>query len=188
MARALLEKVEKEVKKTRGISHSEKFEVRALDGHHRDYILLLFVGLARKSTLVCFFFVFSFLSDFRILSHLPFAYKWQNRFQDSELVVAHFPSNKGGTLDIRIPCNSSELHLAPCMHGACFVCGLGSSRTFKQNVFFLIFLILLAKLTNQNRGIYRHCILYPLRLEPPFPNDVQTLWPKASLEPNQISN
>ena len=35
---------------------------------------------------------------------------------------------------------------------------------------------------------YRHCILYPLWLELPFPNDVQTLWPKASLEPNQISN
>ena len=56
--RASLEKVEKEVKKTRGISHPEKFEARALDGHHRDYILLLFVGLARKSTLVCFLFSF----------------------------------------------------------------------------------------------------------------------------------
>ena len=45
-ARASLEKVEKEVKKTRGVSHLEKFEARAPDGHHKDYILLLFVGLA----------------------------------------------------------------------------------------------------------------------------------------------
>ena len=30
----------------------------------------------------------------------------------------------------------------------------------------------------------RHCILYPLQLRPPFPNDAQTLRPKASLEPN----
>ena len=33
-------------------------EARAPNGHHRDYILLLFVGLARKSTLVCFLFLF----------------------------------------------------------------------------------------------------------------------------------
>ena len=39
-------KVEKEVKKTRGTSYSEKFEARAPDGHHKDCILLLFVGLA----------------------------------------------------------------------------------------------------------------------------------------------
>ena len=45
-ARVTLEKVEKEVKKSRGISHPKKFEARALDGHHRDYILLLLVGLA----------------------------------------------------------------------------------------------------------------------------------------------
>ena len=51
-------KVEKEVKKTGGTSHSEKFEARAPDGHHRDYIFLLFVGLTRKSTLVCFIFFF----------------------------------------------------------------------------------------------------------------------------------
>ena len=56
--RASPEKVEKEVKKTRGISHPEKFEARALDEHHRDYILLLFVRLARKNTLVCFLFSF----------------------------------------------------------------------------------------------------------------------------------
>ena len=43
-ARAFLEKIEKEVKKTRGTSHPDKFETRASDGHHRDYILLLFVG------------------------------------------------------------------------------------------------------------------------------------------------
>ena len=36
----------------------EKFEARALDGHHRDYILSLFVGLDRKSTLVSFLLSF----------------------------------------------------------------------------------------------------------------------------------
>ena len=56
--RASPNKVEKEVKKTKGTSHPEKFEARAPDGHHRDYIFLLFVGLARKSTLVLFFFFF----------------------------------------------------------------------------------------------------------------------------------
>ena len=74
--RASLEKVEKEMKKTRGASHPEKFEARALDGHHKNYILLLFVGLARRAPL--FVFLFSFLSDSRIVSHLPFACKWQN--------------------------------------------------------------------------------------------------------------
>ena len=57
-ARTSLEKVEKEVKKTRGTSHLEKFKARALDRHHRDYIHMLFVGLAHKSTLVCFLFSF----------------------------------------------------------------------------------------------------------------------------------
>ena len=57
-ARALPNKVEKKVKKTRGTSHMEKFEAKALDGHHRDYILLLFVGLAHKSTLCLFSFLF----------------------------------------------------------------------------------------------------------------------------------
>ena len=57
-ARASPNKVEKEVKKTRGTSHSKKFEARATNGHQRDYILLLFVGLARKSTLVFFLFFF----------------------------------------------------------------------------------------------------------------------------------
>ena len=66
-ARATPEKVEKEVKKIRWKSHPEKFGARALDGHHRDYIILLFVGFARKSTFVrwvsskeypCLFFFF----------------------------------------------------------------------------------------------------------------------------------
>ena len=57
-AKALLEKVEKEVKKIRGTNHPEKFEARAPDGHHKDYILLLFVRLARKCTLVYFIFLF----------------------------------------------------------------------------------------------------------------------------------
>ena len=52
----------------------------------------------------------------------------------------------------------------------------------------LILLIPLAKLMNQKKGIYSHRILYPLWLEPTFPNDARTLWPKASLEPNQILN
>ena len=102
-ARASPEKVEKEVKKTRWISHPEKFEARAPDGHHIDYIRLLFVGLARKSNLVCFFVFFFFFSDFRISRHSAFAYKWQNRFWDSEPIIAHFPSNKARTSDIRIP-------------------------------------------------------------------------------------
>ena len=44
-------------------------------------------------------FVFLF-SDSRIVSHFPFACEWQNKFWDSEPVVAHFSSYKGGTLDI----------------------------------------------------------------------------------------
>ena len=127
------EKIEKEVKKTRGIIHPKMFEARAQDGHHRDYILLLYIGLAHKSTLVYFLFLFFFffLSDSRIVSHLPFSCKWQNRFWDSEPVVTHFLSNKGETSDIRIPRSFSELHPAPCMHDVCHACGLGSSRTSK---------------------------------------------------------
>ena len=133
--RASLEKVEKEVKKTREISHPKKFEARSLDGHHRDYILLLFVVLAHKSTLVCFLFSFFFFSDSRIVSHSQFACKWQHKFWDSEHVVAHFPSNKVRTSGIRIPCSSSKLHLAPCIRDVCHVHGLGPSRTSKQNIF-----------------------------------------------------
>ena len=66
--------------------------------------------------------------------------------------------------------------------------GLGQSRTSKQNVLSLILLILLAKLTNQKKGICRYHILYPLQLGPSFPNDAQTLRPNASLEPNHILN
>ena len=123
------------MKKTKGTSHPEKFEARAPDGHHRDYIFLLFVGLARKSTLVLFFF---FLSDSRIVSHSSFAYKWQNRFWDSEPIVARFPSNKGGTSDIRISRSSSELHPTPCMRDVCYVRGLGPSCMSKQ-LFCLLF-------------------------------------------------
>ena len=125
-------------------------------------------------------FVFLF-SDFRIVSHLPLACNWQNSFWDSELVVARFPSNKGGNLYIRIPCNSSELNPAPCMCDVCHVCGLGSNWSLKQNVLSLIILISLVKLTNQKRGICRHRILYPIRLKPLFPNDARALRPKASL-------
>ena len=45
-----------------------------------------------------------------IVSHSPFACKWQNRFWDIEPVIAHFPTNKGWNPDIRIPRNFSELH------------------------------------------------------------------------------
>ena len=57
-ARALPKKVEKEAKKAKEASHLGKFEARVPDGHHRDRSLLLFVGLAHKSTLVCFLFSF----------------------------------------------------------------------------------------------------------------------------------
>ena len=33
---------------------------------------------------------------------------------------------------------------------------------------------------------YRQCILYPLRLGPPFPNDAEILRPKIGLGPNQM--
>ena len=40
---------------------------------------------------VCFFY----FSDSRIVSHSPFACNWQNRFWDSEPIVAHFPTKVG---------------------------------------------------------------------------------------------
>ena len=88
------------MKKTRGTTHPENFEARAPDGYHRDYILLLCDGLARKSSLFFFFFPSSSFSDSRIVSRLSFACKWQNRLWDSELVITHSPNNKGGTSDI----------------------------------------------------------------------------------------
>ena len=39
---------------------------------------------------------------------------------------------------------------------------------------------------NLHSHCYRHRILYPLQLEPPFPNDVGILKPKVGLGPNQI--
>ena len=97
-------------------------------------------------------------------------------------------SNKGGNSDIQIPHNSSELHLASCMRDLCRVRGLGPSHMLKQNVLSLILLIPLVKLTNQKRGICRHRILYPLRLEPSFLNDTKILRPKVGLGPNQMLN
>ena len=136
----------------------------------------MFVRLAHKNNLCLFsFFV---LSDSRILSHLSFAFKWQNKFLDSEPIIARFPSNKGGNSDIRIPHSSLELHPAPCMRNVCCVRGLGSSRTSKQNILSLILFISLTKLTNQKKGICRNRILYPLRFKPPFPNDARTLRPR----------
>ena len=87
--------------------------------------------------------------------------------------------------------NTTQLYRVtprPIYEWECRVGGLGLSRTSKQNVLSLILLIPFAKLMNQKRSIYRHCILYPLRLRPPFPNDTRILNPKASLKPNQILN
>ena len=69
------------------------------------------------------------------MSHSPFAYNWQNKFWDSKPIVACFPSNKGGNLDIRIPRNFSELYPTSCMRDVCRVRGLGSSCMLKQNIF-----------------------------------------------------
>ena len=148
----------------------------------------------------CLFF---FLSDSRIVSHSPFAYNWKNKFWDSKPIVACFPSNKGGNLDIRIPRNFSELYPTSCMRDVCRVRGLGSSCMLKQNILSLILLILLAKLTNQKMVVLlillvkltnqkmvfcRHRILYPLRLGPSFPNDAQIPRSKVGLGPNQMLN
>ena len=135
-AKASPEKVEKEVKETRGTSHSEKFEARALDGHHRDYILLLFVGLAWRTPL--FVFLFLFLSDPRIASHSPFACKWWNKLWDNKPIVVHFLSNKGGTSNIRILCASSELHLTPYMRDVCHV-WVGLEPYIKKKMSCLLF-------------------------------------------------
>ena len=81
---------------------------------------------------------FFFLSDSRIGSHSPFACNWQNKFWDSELAIARFPSKKGGNSDIRIPHNFAELHPTPCMREVCCVRGLG--RIVRRNkMFFLLF-------------------------------------------------
>ena len=120
------------------------------------------------------------------MSHSTFACNWQNRFWDSDPIIAHFPSNKGGNSNIRIPRDFVELHLAPCMRVVCCMLRLGSSHTSKQNVLSLILLIPLTKLTNQNKGICRDLILYPLQLRPSFPNDVKILRPKVGFGPNRL--
>ena len=74
------------------------------------------------------------------------------------------------------------------MRVVCHMRRLGLSHMSKQNVLSLILLIPLVKLTNQKKGIYRYCILYPLRLGPPFPNDGKILKPKVGLGPDQIIN
>ena len=68
------------------------------------------------------------------MSHLPFACNWQNKFLDSEPVVAHFLSNTYGTLDIQISHNFAELHPALYVRVVCRVRGLGPSHTSKQNI------------------------------------------------------
>ena len=76
--------------------------------------------------------------------------------------------------------------VAPCPMYVCCVSWLGLSHTSKQNVLSFIILILLAELTNQKRGIFRHRILYSLRLGPQFPNDGKILKPKVGLGSDQI--
>ena len=120
------------------------------------------------------------------MSHLPFACNRQNRFLESEPIVTHFSSNKGWNSGIRIPHDFAELYPTPCMRVVYRVCGFDLSCTSKQNVLSFILLISLVELTNQKRGIYRHCILYPLRLESSFPSDVKILKPKVGLGPNRI--
>ena len=128
---------------------------------------------------------FSFFSDFRIVSHSPFPYNWQTRFLDSEPIITLFLSNTCGTSGFRMSHNSTTLHPAPCMHVVCCVCGLGLSHTTNCFVSYS-FLFFWVEFTNQKKGIYRHCILYPLWLGPLFPNDGTTLKPKVGLGPNQM--
>ena len=129
-------------------------------------------------------FISFYFSDSSIVSRSSFACNWQTRFLDSEPVVTHFLSNTCGISDIRIPCNSAELHPIPCMRVVCHAHRLGLSCMSKQNILSLILLILLVELTNKKKGIYRYCILYPLRLRPSFPNDIRIIKPKVFLGPN----
>ena len=82
-------------------------------------------------------FVFLF-SDFRIVSHSPFAYDGQNRFWNGEPIVAYLLRNNGENWDILIPCNSSELHPAPCMRDVCHVHGFGKIGSEIMNPSLLI--------------------------------------------------
>ena len=121
---------------------------------------------------------FFFFSDSRIVSHSPCACNWQNRYWDNEPIVARFPNNKCGiqTYESHVTLRSYTPPHVCMLCVVCRVCGLGATYTSKQNIFSLILLILLAKLTNQKRGIYR--------LRPPFPNDGKTLKPKGGLRPD----
>ena len=83
-------------------------------------------------------FVFLF-SDFRIVSHSPFAYDGQNRFWNGEPIVAYLLRNNGENWDILIPCNSSELHPAPFMRDVCRVRGFGKTGSEIVNVSLLVF-------------------------------------------------
>ena len=76
--------------------------------------------------------------------------------------------------------NKQLFYINACV--VCHVCGLGPSRTSKQNIFLISF----SELTNQKMSISRHHILYLLRLEPPLFNDVGILKPKIGLGPNHI--
>ena len=123
------------------------------------------------------------------MSHWPFACNRKNKFWNSEPVIARFSSNKGENSDIQIWHDFAKLHLAPCMRVIYCVRGLGPSHTtncFVSYFFYFFIFYFWAEFTNQKRGIYRHCILYPLWLRPLFPNDGSTLKPKVGLGPNQM--
>ena len=82
-------------------------------------------------------FVFLF-SDFKIVSHLHFVCNWQNKFWNSEPVIAHFLSNNGGNWDILIPRNSSKLHLAPFMRDVCHMRGFSKTGSGIVNLSLLV--------------------------------------------------
>lgn len=101
---------------------------------------------------VCFYF---------LVSHLPFAYNWQTRLLDSELVITRFPSGTCGTSNMRIPRNFTNFPDVCMLFSVC----VGWDRAVHLNIVLsLILLILLEELTNQKRGICKHyiCTLYDL--------------------------
>ena len=51
-----------------------------------------------------------------------------------------------------------------------------------------MYVCLLHAYTYTKYAYCRHCILYPLRLGPLFPNAAEILRPKVGLGPNQITN
>ena len=125
----------------------EKFEARAPDGHQKYIYLfarksnLCLIFWAHKSTLVWLFKLiktplFFLFSDSRIVSHLPFTCNWQNRFWDSEPVIAHFPSNKGGNSDIQNPTQLFVVAPRP-MYAWCVSCAWVGPEPYVETKFFV---------------------------------------------------